>query len=526
MPVVKVIEPTRNLHTHKLSIERTKRRVAAYARVSTDSDDQENSFDAQKNFYERYIKENPLWEFVGIYADEGISGTSTKGRKEFQRMIEDARAGKIDLIVAKSMSRFARNTLDTLLYIRELKEKGVECYFQKENIYTFDSKGELLITIMSSLAQEESRSISENVKWGIRKSFADGKVYIPHKNFLGYKYDENKNIVIDKETEWIVRLIYKKFLEGKTFRQICNLLMEKGIKSPTGKDRWRDTTVRGILKNEKYYGSAILQKTFIEDFLTHKSKTNNGEVTKYYVKDSHPGIIPKEEWDLVQLELERRHKLRYSFSSKKCFSSKLICVDCGHLYGSKVWHSTDKYKKTIWQCNYKFDKNNKHKCLTPTLNEEEIKRMFIRAYNTMLSSKEEVIANLEEALKIVSDVKPIIEEIKTTNEEIDKVVKETEDFIYSSLDKETDRKKELELQVKYDDLVKKLKDLEHQKEEKLAKESMINAFIATIKDKKEIVTEFNEELFNVMIEKAIVNRDKSIEFIFNSGYKVKVEARN
>lgn len=165
MPNVKVIEPTRNLHTHRLTIERAKRRVAAYARVSTDSDDQENSFDAQKTFYERYIKENPLWEFVGIYADEGISGTSTKGRKEFQRMINDAKNGKIDLIIAKSMSRFARNTLDTLTYIRELKARGVECFFQKENIYTFDSKGELLITIMSSLAQEESRSISENVKW-------------------------------------------------------------------------------------------------------------------------------------------------------------------------------------------------------------------------------------------------------------------------------------------------------------------------------------------------------------------------
>lgn len=163
MSVVKVIEPTRNLHTHKLTIEWVKRRVAAYARVSTDSDDQENSFDAQKSFYERYIKENPLWEFVGIYADEGISGTSTKGRKEFQRMINDAKNGKIDLIIAKSMSRFARNTLDTLTYIRDLKARGVECFFQKENIYTFDSKGELLITIMSSLAQEESRSISENV---------------------------------------------------------------------------------------------------------------------------------------------------------------------------------------------------------------------------------------------------------------------------------------------------------------------------------------------------------------------------
>lgn len=163
-------------------------------------------------------------------------------------MINDAKNGKIDLIIAKSMSRFARNTLDTLTYIRDLKARGVECFFQKENIYTFDSKGELLITIMSSLAQEESRSISENVKWGIRKSFADGKVYLPHKNFIGYKYDENKNIIIDKDNEWVIRLIYKEFMSGRTFRQICKILEEKGVKTPSGKYKWSETTVRSILR--------------------------------------------------------------------------------------------------------------------------------------------------------------------------------------------------------------------------------------------------------------------------------------
>lgn len=523
MPVVKVIEPTRNLHTHKLNVERTKRRVAAYARVSTDSDDQENSFDAQKSFYERYIKENPLWDFVGIYADEGISGTSTKGRKEFQRMIDDAKAGKIDLIVAKSMSRFARNTLDTLTYIRELKAKGVECYFQKENIYTFDSKGELLITIMSSLAQEESRSISENVKWGIRKSFADGKVYLPHKGFLGYKYDENKNIIIDKDTEWVVRLIYKEFLSGSTFRQICHILEDKGVKTPMGKNKWGDTTVRGILRNEKYCGSAILQKTFVEDFLTHNTKVNNGEVPKYYVKDSHPAIIPKEEWDMVQIELQRREKLRYSYSSKNCFSSKLVCADCGHLYGSKVWHSTDKYRKVIWQCNYKFNKKNKTQCQTPTLNEEEIKAMFVDAYNKMIVSKDEILKNLELVLNQIISVESIEDKIKEVNEELEQVVQDVEILIHSS--KEEDMIKQKRLELKYDDLVKELKELEHQKDKVIDKQNKINTFISNLKNKEDAITDFDEELFNIMIDKAVVNRDRRIEFIFNSGYKVKVEAR-
>ena len=491
MPVVKVIEPTRNLHTHKLNAERSKRRVAAYARVSTDSDDQENSFDAQKSFYERYIKENPLWEFVGIYADEGISGTSTKGRKEFQRMINDAKNGKIDLIIAKSMSRFARNTLDTLTYIRDLKARGVECFFQKENIYTFDSKGELLITIMSSLAQEESRSISENVKWGIRKSFADGKVYLPHKNFIGYKYDENKNIIIDKDTEWVVKLIYKEFMSGRTFRQICKILEKKGVKTPGGKYKWSETTVRSILS----------------------------------VRDSHPYIIPKEEWDMVQLELQRRAELRYSYSSKNCFSSKLICADCGHLYGSKVWHSTDKYKKTIWQCNYKFDKKNKSQCQTPTLNEEEIKAMFVGAYNKMIVNKGEILNNLELVLNQIVSVESIEDKIKEVNEELEQIVHEVEVLIHSSLTIDYVNEKQLNLEAKYDALVKKLKKLEHQKDEVIEKHNKINTFIANLRHKGIVITEFDEELFNIMIDKAVVHRDKSIEFIFNSGYEVKVEAR-
>lgn len=523
MSVVKVIEPTRNLHTHKLTIEWVKRRVAAYARVSTDSDDQENSFDAQKSFYERYIKENPLWEFVGIYADEGISGTSTKGRKEFQRMINDAKNGKIDLIIAKSMSRFARNTLDTLTYIRDLKARGVECFFQKENIYTFDSKGELLITIMSSLAQEESRSISENVKWGIRKSFADGQVYLPHKNFIGYKYDENKNIIIDKDKEWIIRLIYKEFMSGRTFRQICKILEENGVKTPSWKFKWSETTVRSILRNEKYCGSAILQKTFVEDFLTHTTKVNNGEVPKYYVRDSHPGIIPKEEWNMVQLEFQRRTKLRYSYSSKNCFSSKLICADCGHLYGSKVWHSTDKYKKTIWQCNYKFDKKNKEQCQTPTLNEEEIKAMFVDAYNKIIVSKDGILKNVELILNKIVSVESIEDKIKEVNKNIESVVNDVEILIHSS--KEKDLIKQKRLESKYDDLIKELKELEHQKEEVNDKQNKINTFIFNLKNKSDSIADFDEELFNVMVDKAIVNRDKSIEFIFNSGYKVKVEAR-
>lgn len=258
-------------------------------------------------------------------------------------------------------------------------------------------------------------------------------------------------------------------------------------------------------------------------FLTHTTKVNNGEVPKYYVRDSHPGIIPKEEWNMVQLELQRRTKLRYSYSSKNCFSSKLICADCGHLYGSKVWHSTDKYKKTILQCNYKFDKKNKEQCQTPTLNEEEIKAMFVDAYNKMIVSKDGIVKNVELILNKIVSVESIEDKIKEVNKNIESVVNDVEILIHSS--KEEDLIKQKRLESKYDDLIKELKELEHQKEEVNDKQNKINTFISNLKNKSDSIADFDEELFNVMVDKAIVNRDKSIEFIFNSGYKVKVEAR-
>jgi site-specific DNA recombinase len=234
------------------------KRVAAYARVSTDTDEQLSSFDAQRDYYTRHIQSNPAWIFVEIYSDEGISATSTKKRDGFNRMISDALDGKIDLIITKSVSRFARNTVDTLTTVRQLKEKGVEVYFEKENIYTLDSKGELLITIMSSLAQEESRSISENVTWGHRKRFADGKVMLPYGRFLGYEKSEDGLPKIVEKEATVVRLIYKLFLEGKTHSGIARHLTTDGIPTPSGKDVWQSSTITSILQNEKYKGDARL----------------------------------------------------------------------------------------------------------------------------------------------------------------------------------------------------------------------------------------------------------------------------
>ena len=259
----------------------SQRRVAGYARVSTDSDEQFTSYEAQIDYYTNYIKRQSDWVFVKVYTDEGISGTNTKRREGFNQMIADALAGKIDLIVTKSVSRFARNTVDSLTTVRKLKEKGVEVYFEKENIYTLDSKGELLITIMSSLAQEESRSLSENVTWGQRKAFSDGKLRLPYKKFLGYCKGPDGLPQIVPEQAVIVQRIYSMFMEGKTTGAIAKILTEEGIPTPGGKQKWQASTVDSILRNEKYKGDALLQKAFTVDFLTKKTKKNEGEVPQY-----------------------------------------------------------------------------------------------------------------------------------------------------------------------------------------------------------------------------------------------------
>ena len=292
--------------------------------MSTDSDEQFTSYAAQIDYYTNYIQQHPEWEFVKVYTDEGISGLNTRHRDGFNEMIADALAGKIDLIVTKSVSRFARNTVDSLTTIRKLKEHGVECYFEKESIYTFDGKGELLLTIMSSLAQEESRSISENVTWGMRKRFADGKVSMAYKQFLGYEKGPDGTPAVNEKEAEIVRLIYRLFLEGKTPFGIKEVLEAAAIPSPSGKSKWSVTTINSILRNEKYKGDALLQKSFTVDFLTKTMKPNRGELPSYYVKESHPPIISADEFDMVQAVIERRSRQGRGYSGNSLFSSKLF----------------------------------------------------------------------------------------------------------------------------------------------------------------------------------------------------------
>lgn len=258
--------------------EKPKLRVAAYCRVSTDTEEQATSYEAQIAHYTEYIQKNPEWEFAGVYADDGILGTNTKKRSEFNRMIEDCEAGNIDMIITKSISRFARNTLDCLKYIRQLKEKNIPVFFEKESINTMDAKGEVLITIMASLAQQESQSLSQNVKLGLQFRYQNGQVQVNHNHFLGYTKDENGNLIIDPEQAEVVKRIYREYLEGYSMDKIAKELEADGILTGAGKTRWWSSTINKILRNEKYIGDALLQKTYTTDFLSKTRVKNNGIV--------------------------------------------------------------------------------------------------------------------------------------------------------------------------------------------------------------------------------------------------------
>ena len=519
---ITVIPATINPITRMPGKATGKRKVAAYARVSTDKEEQENSFEAQVDYYTDTIKANPNWEYVDIYADEGISGTNTKQRDGFKRMINDALAGKIDLILTKSISRFARNTIDSLTNIRKLKEIGCEVFFEKENIWTFDSSGEVLITIMSSIAQEESRSISENVTWGQRKRFQDGKITLPYKHFLGYERGANKDAppVVNPEQAVIIRKIYSLFIHGKTPGGIARQLTQEHIPTPSGKEIWRTSTIESILTNEKYRGSARLQKKFTTDFLTKTMKKNEGEVPQYYIEESHEAIIDPVEWDIVQEEIQRRKQIGKAYSGKSVFGSKIVCAECGGFYGSKTWHSTDKYKTIIWQCNSKFDK----KCSTPHLTEEDIKKRFLQVYNSMIANKKEIVAACNEAISVVTDTTKIDEEISELLQEIEIVTELTKKYVEQNSSMAQDQNAYAEKYNSYVARYEKAKarydSLLELKNTRLSKGNAINRFMRDISKRDTFLTEFDDLLWLMVIEKAVVQKNGNIRFCFHDGSEI------
>lgn len=503
-----------------------KRRVAAYARVSTEQEEQANSYEAQVDYYKSFIQSKPEWTLVDIYTDKGISGTNLKHRDGFNKMIEDARAGRIDLIVTKSVSRFARNTLDTISLTRELKAKGVEIFFEEQNVYTFDSNGELMLTILASMAQEESRNISENVKWGKKKKAVDGYSQVGYSNFLGYDKHENAKIglKVNEEQAEVVRFIYREFLKGKSVNTICHMLEERGIETPGHKAHWRTTTVASILKNEKYKGDCEMQKTYVKNFLDHVAVKNNGELEKIYVEDHHEPIVSKEDWLMVQLEFERRGTLAQGYNSCNEFSCKLICGDCGSYYGAKVLHSTDKYRSVKYRCNRKY--TNEHVCQTPFVTEEEVKSKFILSYNEFIGNRSQLIRDCEEMIQALDNTSDLEAKLADLNQKADDIIVLVKNLIGQNSTEALDQD---EFQRKYDSY-----DEEHRRiigeieavgleiERKNAQAKYLQAFINDLSSRPNVLEAYDEDVWSYLIDKAIVNRDRSITFLFRNGKEIKI----
>ena len=403
---ITVIPPRRKIGTQKETTETKRTRVAAYCRVSTEFEEQESSYETQVAHYTSYIKGNPEWELVDVYADDGISATSTAKRDAFNRMIEDCHAGKIDMILTKSISRFARNTVDCLKYTRDLKALNIAIFFEKENINTLDAKGEVLLTIMAALAQQESESLSANVRLGIQFRNQQGKVQINHNWFLGYTKDENGKLIIDPEQAKVVQRIYREYLEGNSLLQIRRGLEADGILNGAGHKRWHESNIKQILTNEKYIGDALLQKTYTVSVLDKKRAKNDGQMPKYYVESSHEPIIDKDIFLRVQAELARRANLvttgkKRVYSSKYALSSLVYCAHCGDTFRRINWNNRGS-RSTVWRCVSRVEKGGPD-CMARTIREEDLHAAVTSAVNDVLARKNEVIPMLIDNIKSVLD---------------------------------------------------------------------------------------------------------------------------
>ena len=382
-------------------------RVAAYCRVSTEEEEQQSSYEAQCTYYTDKIMTNPEWTMAGIFADEGISGTSTKNRDDFNRMIRRCRQKKIDLILTKSISRFARNTLDSLKYIRALKGMGIGIIFEKENINTLETDTELIITFMSAFAQSESESISANVRWGKRQAMKEGKASVNFKKLYGYYLDDEGNPQVNSDQAEAVRSIYDQYLQGASLRMIKLSLEGKAVPNPAGGAKWDISQIRSILGNEKYCGDVLMQKTFTQDCINKKVIKNTGQLPMYLIQNNHPAIVSREIYQAVQAEKTRRSASaspskktsstgRSCYASKFALSERLVCGECGTLYRRCTWKRNGK-TRIVWRCVSRLDYGAKYCHQSPTMDEEPLQWAIMTAINSVMDSKETICRQITEA---------------------------------------------------------------------------------------------------------------------------------
>ena len=385
--------------------QQKKKKVAAYARVSTDKEEQEDSFERQVEHYTHLIESNPEWTMVEVYKDPGITGTKAEKRPDFLRMIDDCRAGKINKILVKSVSRFARNTVDALNYIRELRDMNISVQFESENIDTMTPGGEVLLTILAAMAEQESRTMSNNIKWAYQKKFENGEVILNTGMVLGYKKSSTGEYVIAEDEAEIVRRIYREYLAGIPVPQICRELEADGITTKRGSVQWRPNAVLGILRNEKYTGNAILGKTFKPDVLSKRRMKNTGQSPMYYAENTHPAIITQEMFDMAQAEMQRRRDEKDTavgpsrYTSKYPLSGLLVCGTCGHRLRRHVRTVGSGKRVAAWGCTNRIS-NGRAVCDSHHINEDVLERTIRAAFDGM----DDVLDVIEESCAEVLEV--------------------------------------------------------------------------------------------------------------------------
>lgn len=529
---VEVIAPTSKTMCLKGNVKYKLIRTCAYCRVSTDNEDQKTTYDSQRIHYKNMIEENPDWEFVGIYSDEGITGTQTKKREQFNQMMSDALNGKIDLILAKSISRFARNTVDTLNCVRLLREHNVDVYFEKENIHTLGLSNELFLTLYSAFAQAESESISENVKAGVRMKMKRGELVGKYAPF-GYLYDKEKDLIYpDESKKEIVTYIFEEYAKGVGFRTIALNLNSLGISSPSNL-KWCHASVRRIITNEKYVGDLRTGKYYCDNVITHKRKVNYGEKEQYFTSNHHEPIISRELWDKCQEILTIRSKIikpdgnRDKFSRKYAFSSKIFCGICGERFIRRSYKIRSNNKEVAyWICR---SHRNKIDCSNLIhYKQEELEDIFVLAYNKLFQDSDKYIHSFMKKVNEVINQEQDNFNHKNIQNEISKLENKLSNLVDLQLDgsisKEILNQKNIEISNKIKEYEQQLKDTENIEITRKRKHEKIDKISNTLKRYKGL-TRFNEEVFNSLVDKIIIgerleNGDEDfykIKFILKTG---------
>lgn len=509
-----------------------KLKVAAYCRVSTDQEEQESSYEAQISYYTEKISKNPDWSMVKIFADDGITGTRDKKRDQFIEMIRLCRKRKIDLILTKSISRFARNTVDTMKYVRELKALGIGIIFEKENINTLEIETEMILTIMSCFAQAESESISKNVAWGIRQSFREGKVPMHYNTMLGYcKRSDGKPEIVPEEAE-IVKEIYHNYLTGMSLQQIADSLNARGITTKGGKSLWKSNKIQNILTNEKYTGDALLQKTYIIDCISEKSRKNNGELPMYLVKNHHKSIISRTEFNRVQEEMARRKSKRKvaekyckteqgKYSAKYALTELLVCGECDTPYRRVTWTAKG-FKEIKWRCINRLQYGKKKCHNSPTLSEEVLHKAIVNAINSFCEVKDDVAEILRESITEVLD--PTKNgSVLAAQQRLDELANNMNELLRLATTPESNKTAMADIQ-KFSDEMKALREFIETEKAKTAMAEQdteqMNAVLERLEQADFTLTEYDDVVVRQMVERITVADKQTVRIRFIGGMEI------